>query len=61
MIDGGTIAPLTTCRITAFGLILNNSHGITLNHTEDINMVYEYSMFFHVLPWRIEGQWADIT
>ena len=42
-------------------LILITSHGITLNHTEDIYMVYEYSVFFRVLPWQIEGQWTDIT
>ena len=30
--------------------ILINSHGITPNHTEAINMVNEYSVFFRVLP-----------
>ena len=53
--------PVTTCRITAFGLILITSHGITLNHTEDIDTINDYSVFFRVLPWQIEGQWADIT
>jgi hypothetical protein len=44
-------------------LIRINSHGITPNHTEEINTVAvdEYSVFFRVLPWRTGGQWDDIT
>jgi hypothetical protein len=42
-------------------LIRINSHGITPNHTEEINTVDEYSVFFRVLPWRTGGQWDDIT
>jgi len=41
-------------------LILITSHGITLNHTEDIDTINDYSVFFRVLPWRIGGNGDDV-
>ena len=39
-------------------LIQITSHGITLNHTEDIDTINDYSVFFRVHSVANRGQWG---